>query len=74
MLHVLDGLAAFEEKKDVDENKDIWGVGNNMDLQKNVREMEESYWKTEWMEGRLKLRVTLVIVKKLWNASDYISI
>lgn len=36
-----------------------------MDLQKNVREMEESYWKTEWMEGRLKLRVTLVIVKKL---------
>lgn len=58
ILHVLEGLATFEEKKDASENKDVWYVRNNMDLQKNMRQMEGSYWITEWMEGRLKLKVT----------------
>lgn len=47
ILHVLEGLATFEEKKDANENKDIWYVRNNMDLQKNMRQIEGSYWITE---------------------------
>lgn len=37
-IYIPEGLATFGKKKKKDnENKDIWCVGNNMDLQKDMR-------------------------------------
>lgn len=50
ILHVLEGLAMFEKKKDNKESKNILCVGENMDLQKNMR--HERKFLDNGMDGR----------------------
>lgn len=72
VLYVLEGLHL--KKKKMTMRIKIFGVFGIIWACKRTWDMEGSYWITEWMEGRLKLRITLVGIKKVWNTSDYINI
>lgn len=73
ILHILEGLAHLKKKKMTMRIKILGALGIIWTC-KRTWDVKGSSWITEWMEGRLKLTVTLVKIKKKWNISDYISI